>query len=116
IFTQVSWNRTLGRKGYADGDTLNAGLAWRHVSRDRSVVWGLNTFLDHARTLNHNRASVGADLQTAELGVSFNRYIPLSGWKSVDDYTEERASSGWDLQLQGRIPSLPSWQAKCDGL
>lgn len=115
IFTQVSWNRTIGRKGYVDGDVYNAGLAWRRLSEDRSVVYGLNAFLDHAPDMNHNRASIGADVQTAQLGVSANKYIPLSSWKSVDAYKEERASSGFDLELQGRLPELPSWQLNLKG-
>ncbi|MCY0149349.1 inverse autotransporter beta domain-containing protein [Hoeflea sp. G2-23] len=115
IFTQLSLNHTEGREGYAEGDTLNAGLAYRHLSDDRSTVYGLNAFWDHTFERNHNRMSIGADVQTSELGASVNRYIPLSSWKGIDDYTEERASWGWDLQLQGRVPSLPSWQANVTG-
>jgi|GEM_PF-6767475 len=115
VFAQLSWNRTIDRAGYADGDTLNAGLAYRRLSEDRSVVYGLNAFVDHARERNHNRISIGADVQTAQLGVSANKYIPLSSWKSVDAYKEERAASGFDLELQGRLPEFPSWQANLTG-
>lgn len=119
IFTQLSWNRTPknggGRKGYVDGDVFNAGLAWRRLSEDRSVVYGLNAFIDHAPEMNHNRMSVGADVQTEQIGVLANKYIPLSGWKSVDSYKEERAASGFDLELQGRLPEFPSWQANLKG-
>ncbi len=115
IFTQLSWNRTIGRAGYVDGDVLNAGLAYRRLSEDRSVVYGLNAFIDHAPEMNHNRMSIGADVQTEQLGVSANKYIPLSDWKSVDSYKEERAASGFDLELQGRLPEFPSWQANLKG-
>jgi hypothetical protein len=115
IFTQLSWNHTVGRKGYAEGDTLNAGLAYRRLSEDRSVLYGLNAFFDHAKDRNHNRMSIGADIQTSELGLSANKYIPLSDWNSVDSYLEERSSSGFDIELQGRLPQHPAWQMNLKG-
>ncbi|MCD8494029.1 MAG: inverse autotransporter beta domain-containing protein [Alphaproteobacteria bacterium] len=110
LFTQLSFNRNEDV-----GDTINVGLAARRLTENRSVVYGVNAFLDHARTMNHNRMSVGADVQTPQLGLAVNKYIPLSGWKSVDDYTEERASSGFDIELQGRLPEFPSWQLNLTG-
>lgn len=115
IFTQLSWNRTTERAGYAEGDTINAGLAWRRLTDDKTMVYGLNSFFDHALERGHNRMSIGADLQTAEIGVSANKYFPLSDWKSVDAYKEERASSGFDIELQGRLPQFPAWQTNLKG-
>lgn len=115
VFTQLSWNRTQGRNGYASGDTLNAGLGYRFLSESRKYLYGINTFFDHTLERGHNRMSVGADVQTSELGVSMNKYFPVSDWKALDDYIEERASSGIDLELQGRLPELPSWQANLKG-
>lgn len=110
LFTQLSWNRTVD-----DGDTYNAGMAWRRLNEEKTLVYGVNAFVDHGAKMNHNRASVGADAQTSQLGISTNYYWPLSDWKSLDVYEEERAASGWDLELQGRIPDLPSWQASLKG-
>lgn len=115
IFTQLSWNRTTGRDGYASGNTLNSGLAYRRLSHDRSTLYGLNTFFDHALESNHNRMSIGADVQTGQLGAAVNRYIPLSDWKTVNNTIEERASAGWDVQLQGRLPAFPAWQLNLTG-
>jgi hypothetical protein len=115
VFTQVSWNRTIGREGYASGNTLNTGLAYRRLSDDRSTLYGINTFFDHALENNHNRMSIGADVQTVQLGAAINWYIPLSDWKTVNNTTEERASTGWDIQLQGRVPELPEWQLNLTG-
>ncbi|MCB9964850.1 MAG: inverse autotransporter beta domain-containing protein [Rhodospirillales bacterium] len=115
IFTQLSWNRTNERKGYAEGDTINAGLAYRRLSDDRKILYGANVFFDHARQRNHNRMSIGADIQTSEIGVVANKYIPLSDWKSVDPYLEERSSNGFDLELQGRLPEYPAWQMNLKG-
>jgi hypothetical protein len=115
LLAQVSLNYVEGRQGYADGHTMNAGLVYRRLSDDRRIVYGLNAFLDHAREMNHNRMSIGADAQTSMLGVSANSYFPLSSWKSVDAYTEERAARGFDIELQGRMPEFPSWQANVKG-
>lgn len=110
VFSQISWHSRT-----EEDDTMNAGLAYRRLSPGRSAVYGINAFIDHAMDRGHNRMSVGADIQTAEVGLSTNRYIPLSGWKSVDEYKEERASSGWDAELQGRLPQFPSWQLNLRG-
>lgn len=115
VFTQVSWNRSIGRAGYADGNTVNTGLAYRRLSDDRNILYGVNAFFDHAFENSHNRMSIGADVQTSQLGASVNRYIPLSGWRSVNADTEERASDGWDIQLQGRLPQFPAWQLNLTG-
>jgi hypothetical protein len=109
ILTQLSWNYVENKKGYADGHTINGGLVYRHLSDDRSIVYGLNAFFDHAREMDHNRMSIGADAQTSMLSVSANKYFPLSDWKSVDAYSEERAAHGFDIELQGRLPQYPSW-------
>ena len=110
LFTQLSWNHQS-----ADGDTINAGLALRHLNEAHTAVYGVNGFFDHGVKMGHNRMSLGADMQMTKLGLSANRYFPVSGWKSVDAYWEERAASGWDLELQGRLPQWPSWQANLRG-
>ncbi len=110
LFTQLSWLHDT-----EDGDTLNAGLAWRRLNENKTMVYGVNAFFDHAARKNHNRASIGADVQTSTLGLSTNKYIPLSSWKGLNVYQEERAASGWDLELQGRLPEFPEWQANLKG-
>ncbi|MFO1119745.1 MAG: inverse autotransporter beta domain-containing protein [Rhodospirillales bacterium] len=109
-FTQVAW-----RHRTKDGDTVNTGLAVRRLSADEKVLYGANVFFDHAARMNHNRMSVGVDARTSLMGVSANRYIPLSGWKSRDLVWEERAASGWDLELDGTLPEYPDWQGYLRG-
>lgn len=109
-FTQVAW-----RHRTKDGDTVNTGLAVRRLSADEKVLYGANVFFDHAARMNHNRMSVGVDARTSLMGVSANRYIPLSGWKSRDLVWEERAAGGWDLELDGTLPEYPDWQGYLRG-
>lgn len=96
-------------------DTINSGLVLRHLSEDETYYYGGNMFFDHATARNHNRASVGVEARTSQLGIGANRYIPLSGWKSVDQVYEERALAGWDVEVRGQIPQLPSWLAYTKG-
>lgn len=118
VFTQLSYNRsfdTEGQRGADARDTVNLGLAARHLLPGDTVLLGANAFFDHNFDYNHNRASIGADVQTSLLGASFNRYLPLTRWKSVDALTEERAVAGWDMELRGQLPSLPAWTAYAKG-
>lgn len=118
IFTQVSWNRTYNGEyeaGTDKRDTLNAGLAARRLLDDDRILVGVNAFFDHNMDYDHNRMSVGADIQTALLGASVNRYLPLTEWRNVDALTEERAVAGWDLELRGQVESLPAWTGYIKG-
>ena len=109
VFTQLAWRQVDGE------DTVNAGLAWRRINAEKTILYGVNAFFDHAFTMNHNRMSIGADVQTSLLGGSVNKYIPLSGWKSRDVLWEEKAAGGFDAELHGQVPQLPSWTAYIKG-
>ena len=112
VFTQVSWYRTNDDK-YAD--TVNAGIAYRNLNESKDLLLGANLFLDHAYERNHNRMNIGVDARTSLMGISANRYMPLSSWKSIDTLTEERATAGWDLELRGQLAYLPSWTGSLKG-
>lgn len=109
VFTQLAWRQVDGE------DTVNAGLAWRRINEEKTILYGVNAFFDHAFTMDHNRMSIGADVQTSLLGGSVNKYIPLSGWKSRDALWEERAAGGFDAEIHGQVPQLPSWTAYLKG-
>lgn len=119
ILTQLSYHKApeeTDNNGFrVEHDTINAGLAYRHLSVDKQSLYGANIFFDHAPKRNHNRISLGIDARTSQLAVSANRYMPLSGWKSHDLYFEDRAAAGWDLELRGQIPEFPSWTASIKG-
>lgn len=114
-FAQLSWTHGSGQDIASKADTVNAGLALRRLTKDKKILYGGNVFFDHASERNHNRISLGLDAQTSLLGLSYNHYIPLSGWRSVDVLWEERAAAGDDLEVQGRVPHLPSWQGYARG-
>jgi len=119
LFTQLSYYKAPDEtddNGFrVKHDTLNAGLAYRRLSVDQKTLYGANIFFDHAPKRNHNRVSLGVDARTSQLAVSANRYMPLSSWKSLNQYYEDRAAAGWDLEVRGQIPELPSWTASLKG-
>lgn len=115
LFSQISWHKApdiKNEQGVKDKfDTYNAGLAYRHLTNDKHYLYGVNIFFDYAPLKDHTRMSLGVDARTSQFAVSLNRYVPLSSWRSTDLFFEERASSGWDAELRGQIPQLPSWTA-----
>ncbi len=110
VFMQTSWSRHDD-----DKNTVNGGIAYRRLNADDTAMIGINAFFDHNLDINHNRMSIGIDGQTALLGFSANRYIPLTGWKSLSLIEEERAVAGWDLELRGQLAQLPAWTAYLRG-
>lgn len=118
-FAQLSYYNTQSEKtdlGFKKQySTFNAGLAYRHLTLDKKYLYGANIFLDHAPQLNHNRMSFGVDARTSQLAVSANRYFPISGWRKINLYYEERAAAGWDVLVRGQVPQLPSWTASVKG-
>ena len=110
VFMQTSWNRHDD-----DKDTVNGGVAYRRLIVNDTAMIGVNAFFDHNLDVNHNRMSLGVDGQTSLLGFSANRYIPLTGWKTSSLVEEERAVSGWDLELRGQLAHLPAWTAYLRG-
>lgn len=113
IFAQLSWYKapdTVSDGGETTQyDTYNAGMAYRYLTTDKNHLYGVNMFFDYAPHKDHTRMSIGVDARTSQLAVSANRYMPLSTWRSIDSYNEERASAGWDTEVRGQIPQLPSW-------
>ena len=119
IFAQVSWYKAPD-ESYEDGqktkyDTYNAGLAYRYLTPDKKYLYGANMFFDYAPEKDHTRMSVGVDARTSQLAFSANRYIPLSTWRSMNTFNEERAAAGWDAEVRGQVPELPSWTALVKG-
>lgn len=121
IFAQLSWHKAPDTTDDNDSgartkfDTYNAGMAYRYLTVDKNYLFGANMFFDYTPHRNHTRASIGVDARSSQLAFAANRYMPLSDWKSVDTYNEERAAAGWDAELRGQVPSLPSWTAIIKG-
>ncbi len=119
VFSQLSYYRApddTDEHGFrTQYDTVNAGIAYRYLTDAKDVLYGINTFFDRSLKHDHNRMSIGVDARTSQLAFSANRYFPISDWKTLDLYYEEKAAAGWDLMLRGQIPQLPSWTASIKG-
>jgi surface protein len=104
--------------------TLNMGGAYRYLSSDHQHLYGVNAFYDQEFRYDHRRMSFGADYQNSLLGFQANRYIALSDWRSGSKTGfEERALSGYDAQISGKLPWVAGleafykrliWQRKTD--
>ncbi|MFM7621880.1 MAG: inverse autotransporter beta domain-containing protein, partial [Alphaproteobacteria bacterium] len=104
--------------------TLNIGGAYRYLSEDQQHLYGINAFYDQEFRYDHRRMSFGADYQNSLLGLQANRYIALSDWRTgAKTGFEERALSGYDAQISGKLPWVAGleafykrliWQRKTD--
>ncbi len=108
IFAQISWHKAPDNRSDSGiktkYNTYNAGIAYRHLSLDKKYLYGTNLFFDYAPEKDHTRMSIGVDARTTQLAFAANRYMPLSTWRSVTIYNEERSAAGWDVELRGQVP------------
>ena len=104
--------------------TMNLGGAYRYLSADHQHLYGVNAFYDQEFRYDHRRMSFGADYQNSLLGFQANRYVALSDWRTGSKTGfEERALSGYDAQISGKLPWVAGleafykrliWQRKTD--
>ena len=80
--------------------TGNLGFGTRRLSDDKTILGGLNFFLDYDDEENA-RASVGAEIKNAVLQLTSNYY------KKIDNGNEfEKVLDGYDVQLTSQVPYL----------
>ncbi|MDC0429641.1 inverse autotransporter beta domain-containing protein [Candidatus Pelagibacter sp.] len=80
--------------------TGNLGFGSRRLSDDKTILGGLNFFLDYDDEENA-RASIGAEIKNAVLQLTSNYY------KKIDDGTEfENVLDGYDIQLTSQVPYI----------
>ncbi|PHM74942.1 inverse autotransporter beta domain-containing protein [Xenorhabdus kozodoii] len=106
IFTQ------FGLRHIDKRDTANIGLGQRYFFDDWML--GYNAFFDHDITGDNSRLGLGAEYARNYLKLAANSYIRLSNWKEsrlLTDY-DERPANGFDLRVQGYLPSLPQLGGK----
>ena len=78
----------------------NLGFGTRRLSDDKTLLRGLNLFLDIDDEENV-RASIGAEVKNAVLQLTSNYY------KKIDDATAfENVMDGYDIQLMSQVPYL----------
>ena len=104
FFTQFSlMNQEINNSNRAIG---NLGLGYRILSRDKSVMFGYNTFYDRDLTEDHSRLGLGLEVKASILDLNYNRYAKISGSEAVSG-TKEQVLSGWDYNLTSQIPRAP---------
>ncbi|MDC9607288.1 inverse autotransporter beta domain-containing protein [Xenorhabdus griffiniae] len=93
-------------------NTANIGFGQRHFFDDWML--GYNAFFDHDITGDNSRLGLGAEYARNYLKLAANGYIRLSNWQEsrlLTDY-DERPANGFDLKVQGYLPSLPQLGGK----
>ena len=97
IFTQLSLFNT--EKNNDERIVANLGLGTRSLSEDKTLLTGLNTFIDYDDAGN-TRASVGFEARSAVLELWYNYYF------GIGDATDEKVLDGYDLRLASQIPYM----------
>jgi Inverse autotransporter, beta-domain/Right handed beta helix region len=83
---------------------LGVGLGYRRIIEE--MAFGINGFLDAARTNNHfgyGQAGLGLEFFACGLDVSLNGYLPLEGHHPVRTDVERDVVAGEGTQLQDRF-------------
>lgn len=100
LFSQHSIHRTDGRL------QTNNGLGLRHFQQNSMV--GVNAFFDHDLSHYHSRLGFGVEYSQDYVRMSANSYLGLSTWRSASELAYDynaRPASGWDIQLEGWLPT-----------
>ena len=100
ILSQLSYST------FDDDETLNAGLVYRMMNSEMTVIYGLNIFYDHQFNTGHTRAGLGFEMKSSVYDVNINLYDALSDIHHVDGVPEV-AASGYDAEIGAQVPYLP---------
>ena len=112
----ISENSTEGDLTFFQGsfirqnnrDTINLGIGYRQLSDDEKWIYGVNAFHDYESTYEHSRMSVGAELRSSVFEINANKYFATSGAQIGKDGNTERALDGYELEVGGQVPYIPS--------
>ena len=100
LFTQVSAFYTDNRT------TLNAGLGYRRLVSDNTLMLGVNAFYDHEFPYDHGRYSVGLEARSTVGEVNANMYQATTKWETGKNRLQERALDGWDIEAGLPLPYM----------
>ena len=89
-------------------NTINFGIGYRKLSDDEKWIYGVNAFHDYESTYEHSRWSVGAELRGSAFEVNANKYFAISGAKTGRNGNTERALDGYEIEVGGQVPYIPS--------
>ena len=84
---------------------LNLGYGQRYISSDKSMITGINAFVDYD-TEGHARTSLGVEAKAPILELTGNYYLGLSGAETIDG-TKEKVLDGYELNLSSQLPYMP---------
>ena len=89
-------------------NTINLGIGYRQLSDDEKWIYGVNAFHDYESTYEHSRWSVGAELRSSAFEINANKYFAISGAKTGRNGNIERALDGYEIEIGGQVPYVPS--------
>lgn len=89
-------------------DTVNLGIGRRFLSDDESWMYGINAFYDYELKYGHQRASIGGEMKNAAFEISANKYVAISGWQKGLNGTQEHALGGYEIEIGGQVPFIPT--------
>ena len=100
ILTQLSYST------FDSDETLNAGLVYRMMNSDMTVIYGVNVFYDYQFNTGHKRTGVGFEMKSSVYDVNINLYEAESDIHHVDGVPEV-AAGGYDAEIGMQVPYLP---------
>ena len=89
-------------------NTINLGIGYRQLTDDEKWIYGVNAFHDYETTYEHSRMSIGAEFRSSAFEVNANKYFATSGAKTGRDGNTERALDGYEIEVGGQVPYIPS--------
>ena len=84
---------------------LNLGYGQRYISSDKSMITGMNAFIDYD-TEGHARTSLGVEAKAPILELTGNYYLGLSGVETING-VKEKVLDGYELNLSSQLPYMP---------
>mgnify|MGYP001203467432 CR=1 FL=1 len=103
------FNKILSQLSYStfdDDETINAGLIYRMMNSDMTVIYGLNIFYDHQFNTGHARTGLGFEMKSSVYDVNINFYEAQTEIHHVDGVPEV-AAGGYDAEIGAQVPYLP---------
>ena len=87
-------------------ETLNLGWVMRKMNSDKTIIHGLNAFLDIELRSAHQRLGLGYELKSSAYDLNINTYWGITGKHTFDGAIEDTAD-GYDVEVGVYLPYLP---------
>ena len=84
---------------------LNLGYGQRYISSDKSMITGINGFIDYDIE-GHARTSLGFEAKAPILELTGNYYLGLSGVETING-VKEKVLDGHEINLSSQLPYMP---------